>query len=69
MSVPHHDILFVDMVHDVMDKEIDGMFADSAMQMKEVILAALDNITMEVKWLLESLRKLNDRQTFESVLI
>ena len=45
------------------------MAADLAMWMKEVTLAALDRITREVKRLLESVQKVNDRQTcFESVL-
>ena len=37
--VPHHDGLLVDMVSDGLDEEIDGMAADFAMRLKEVILS------------------------------
>ena len=40
-SVPHHDILLVDMVNDVLDEEIDRKATDFAVRLKEVTLAAL----------------------------
>ena len=49
--VPHHDGLLVDMVIDGLNEEIDGMAADFAMRLKEVILSVLDRITKEVKQL------------------
>ena len=39
------------MVSDGLDEEIDGMAADFAMRLKEVILSVLDRITKEVKQL------------------
>ena len=45
------------------------MAADCAMRLKDVNMVALDRITKEMKWLSESVRKMNDRQPcFESVL-
>ena len=59
----------MDMVDNGMDEQIDEMATDFAMQMKEVTLATLDRITGEVNRLLESVRKVNGRQTcFGSVL-
>ena len=57
MFVPHHEGLLVHRVDYGMDEETDRMAANIAMYMKEVTLAALDRITMEVK----SVRKMDDR--------
>ena len=70
VSVPHHDGLLMDRVDDGLDEEIDGMAADCAIRMKEVIQAALDRSTREVKRLSESVRMVNDWQKcFEAVLM
>ena len=54
VSVSHHDGQLVSRVDDCLDEEINKM---------EVTLAALDWITLEVKRLSESMRKVNDRKT------
>ena len=70
VSVPHHDKLLVDRVDDGLDEEIDGLAVDFVMRLKEGTLAALDRTTREVKWLSESVTKVNDRQnSFESVVL
>ena len=51
-----------------LDGEIDGMASDFAMRLNT--LAELDRTTREVKWLSESVPKVNDRQTcIEAVVL
>ena len=69
VSVPRHGGELVDRVNDNNEKDLDGLAADFARQMKEVTLAALDRITKEMERLSESVQKVNERQPhFESAL-
>ena len=59
VSMPRHDVVLVDRVKEKDEKELGGLPADFARQMKETTLPAMDRITKEVESLSKSVQTVN----------